>query len=104
MTKENLTVERWKTQFKETAQRLAVELLGEAKTQNTYGEATAYIRKISQQAYGDITNPEDKAGMAVNDAGTGFWDGTKRVNDAVCSLAIRKIHEEERSLPINKED
>lgn len=31
MTKENLTVERWKTQFKETAQRLAVELLGEAK-------------------------------------------------------------------------
>ena len=90
MAKENLTVECWKTQFKETAQRLAVELLGEAKTQNTYGEATAYIRKISQQAYGDITNPEDKAGMAVN--------------DAVCSLAIRKIHEEERSLPINKED
>ena len=26
MAKENLTVERWKTQFKETAQRLAVAL------------------------------------------------------------------------------
>lgn len=87
---ENVTTERWRTQFKETAQRLANELLTEAKTQNTYGEATAYIRRVSQQAYGDITNPEDKAGMAVN--------------DAVCSLAIRMIHDEERSLPIAKED
>ncbi|PWT49212.1 6-phospho-beta-glucosidase [Limosilactobacillus reuteri] len=90
MSSENITIERWKTQFKETAQQLANELIAEAKTKNTYGEATAYIRKISQQAYGDITDPEDRAGMAVN--------------DAICSLAVRRLHEEERSLPINKED
>ncbi len=78
---------QWTEEFKEAAKKLANELVSEAKEEsNTYGEATRYIKRLNQQAYGDITDPEDHAGM--------------KLNDAVCGLAIRMIHEEERSLPI----
>lgn len=80
---------QWTEEFKEAAKKLANELVSEAKEEsNTYGEATRYIKRLNQQAYGDITDPEDHAGM--------------KVNDAVCGLAIRMIHDEERSLPINR--
>lgn len=79
----------WTEYFKETTKKIANELLIEAKQESkTYGEVTRYIKRLNQQAYGDITDPEDHAGM--------------KLNDAICGLAIRMIHDEERSLPINR--
>lgn len=79
----------WTEYFKETTKKIANELLIEAKQESkTYGEATRYIKRLNQQAYGDITDQEDHAGM--------------KLNDAVCGLAIRMIHDEERSLPIDR--
>ena len=81
----------WVSIFDETADRLATQLVRDAfKHSATYGEATSYIKQLNQQAYGTVNDRTDNAAM--------------KINDAVCELAVHKIYEEERSLPIKHEE
>lgn len=81
----------WINIFDETADRLATQLVQDAfRHSGTYGEATSYIKQLNQQAYGVVSNRETNASM--------------KINDAICELAIHKIYEEERSLPIKHEE
>lgn len=55
-----------------------------------YGEASLYVRKLKQFSYGEATDRTAFASM--------------KLAEAVCGLATSMIHEDERNLPINKED
>lgn len=79
----------WQDQFREVAQAHAESLLKVAKKHSeTYREASAYINRIEQKAFRDITEPVDRTG----------W----QITEAVCTLALHMLHEEERNMPIDK--
>ena len=83
-------VDEWQKDFGSIADNVSNDLLYEAKDNSkTYREASAYIKKVSQQAYGDITDPVERA--------------ARTINGAICDLSLYKLHEEERDLPIKKE-
>lgn len=82
------SVSEWQNKFIETASRLADELVLDAKSHDTYGEATSFIKKLSGQAWGKANDSKDLA--------------TMKLNDAICECALHMIYEEERSLPIKR--
>lgn len=83
-------VDEWQKDFGSIADNISNDLLDEAKDKSkTYREASAYIKKVAQQAYGDITDPVERA--------------ARTINGAICDLSLYKLHEEERDLPIKKE-
>lgn len=82
-------LDQWQEKFQETADRLAKDLLQEAKRNaKTYRDASTYIKQISQQAFGDITDPLNRT--------------SRKIVGAVCDLALYQLHEEERDLPIKE--
>lgn len=83
-------LEAWQQDFNGLADRQSDVLLEEAKAQaKTYREASAYIKRVNQLCFGDITEPVTRASRGI--AG------------AVCDLALYKLHEEERDMPIKQE-
>lgn len=84
-------IETWQSKFEEIADEYAVKLLGASKSDaDIYRDASTYIKRVEQQAYGDISDPIKRA--------------ARQINEAVCVLALHKLHEEERDLPIDKGD
>lgn len=78
---------QWQQTFDDMADNLSNGLLEDAKENaKTYREASTYIKRANQLAYGDITESLSRA--------------SKTIAGAVCSLALYKLHEEERDMPI----
>lgn len=84
------SVSEWQTRFIEVASQLTDELVTDAKSHDTYGEATSFIKKLSGRAWGTADDGKDLAAM--------------KLNDAICDCALHMIYEEERSLPIKRGD
>lgn len=83
-------LEAWQADFNNIADMRSDILLEEAKSHaKTYREASAYIKRVNQLYFGDITEPVTRASRGI--AG------------AVCDLALYKLHEEERDMPIKQE-
>lgn len=81
----------WSEIFYNEVQNLAQGIVQEAYDHSqTYGEATLYVRKVRQSAFGNVPDMVARASM--------------QTLDIACELALRMIHEDERNLPINKED
>ena len=81
----------WSEILYNEVQCLAQGIVQEAyDNSKTYGEATLYVRKIRQSAFGDVPDKVANASM--------------RTLEIACELALSMIHEDERTLPINKED
>lgn len=81
----------WSEIFYNEVQNLAQGIVQEAyDNSQTYGDAALYVRKIRQSAFGDVPDMVAKASM--------------RTLEIACELALSMIHEDERNLPINKED
>lgn len=78
---------RWQLTFDDMADNLSNGLLEDAKENaKTYREASTYIKRANQLAYGDITEPNKRA--------------SKTIAGAISDLALFKLHEEERDMPI----
>ena len=89
MSKNNDFIKAWQDQFHGIGDHYADQLLEAAKTNaTTYREASTYIKRVEQQAFGNITDPVERA--------------ARQINEAVSVLALHKLHEEERDLPIDK--
>lgn len=87
----NKVLEEWQNAFKEVSDRLSNSLLHEAKKKSkTYREASTYIKRVAQLSYGDITEAQDRS--------------ARTINSAICDLALYKLHEEERDMPIKEMD
>ena len=81
----------WSQIFYNEVQNLAQGIVQEAyDNSHTYGDATLYVRKIRQSAFGDVPDKVANASM--------------RTLEIACELALSMIHEDERNLPINKGD
>ncbi len=86
MTKQE---QEWQQTFSSIVDRFSNNLLNEAKQNSErYRDASKYIKRIGQQSFGDITDPVDRA--------------ARTINGAICELALYKLHEEERDLPIKR--
>lgn len=86
----NKALEEWQQAFRNVADRLSNNLLNEAEDKSTtYREASTYIKRVAQLSYGDITEANDRS--------------ARTITGAICDLALYKLHEEERDLPISKE-
>ena len=78
---------QWQLTFDDMADNLSNCLLEDAKENaKTYREASTYIKRANQLAYGDITEPNKRA--------------SKTIAGAISDLALFKLHEEERDMPI----
>lgn len=81
----------WSEIFYNEVQNLAQGIVQEAyDNSQTYGDATLYVRKIRQSAFGDVPDMFAKASM--------------RTLEITCELALSMIHEDERNLPIKHEE
>lgn len=81
----------WSQIFYNEVQELSQGIVQEAYDHSqTYGEATLYVRKVRQSAFGDVPDMVANASM--------------RTLEIACELALSMIHEDERKIPINKED
>lgn len=78
---------QWQQTFSDIAENLSNDLLEEAKENaKTYREASTYIKRVNQLAFGDITEPVIRT--------------SKTITGVVSDLALYKLHEEERDMPI----
>ena len=84
------SVPEWQIKFTDVASQLVDELLASAKQCDTYGEATSFIKKLRSKAFGPA--PDDKALAAM------------KMIEPICDCTLNKLYEEERSLPIRRDD
>ena len=91
MSSKDDAIIEWQDEFRKITKKYAENLLKKAKTNSkTYREASTYIKQVEQKSFNDITDPADRAG----------W----QIAEAVCTLAMHMLHEEERDMPIKKGD
>ena len=89
MSKKSYFIKQWQDKFGYIADTYSESLLKAAKEDAiTYRDASTYIKRVEQQAFGDITDPVERA--------------ARQINEAICVLALHKLHEEERDLPISE--
>lgn len=81
----------WSERFNQEAVKMADELLDVIRHDvDTYGEASSYLKQVSQRSIYDITDPENRAARSIL--------------DAVCHLAQRKLADEKNELPIKRSE